>query len=350
MAPLCYDFEDGSHVDFNKYTIENGVIKNKKGESLAYTKNKDGYNTCNVYDNNGKSRHILVARAIASSIHGPPPSPAHTADHQDRNCGNDSDDNIRWLDQPGQKYNQDRPETYKTAFIIIKDDMEKTNNEWVEHLKGEKNSFGREYTNVMIKIYAQRKQHGFAYKEYPDLPGEKWEEIIDSKNSKGAYWEVSDMNRFKYITKFAENVLSSDRLRMSGGYPKIGINGKQWYCHILVFMTFRPDEWANKKPDEIVLHEDDDPLDFRPHKLRLGTRSDNGNDAHNNGKYDGTKSERMKCVSYIGGIFEIMHDSQEDAVKYLRRKGYEKASQGYISAVLNDKRKSAYDRTWKKVS
>lgn len=105
-----------------------------------------------------------------------------------------------------------------------------------------------------------------------------------------------------------------------------------------------------KNQDEIVLHEDDDPLDFRPHKLRLGTRSDNGNDAHNNGKYDGTKSERMKCVSYIGGIFEIMHDSQEDAVKYLRRKGYEKASQGYISAVLNDKRKSAYDRTWKKVS
>lgn len=185
---------------------------------------------------------------------------------------------------------------------------------------------------------------------YIYIPDEIWKEIISSKNSRDC-WEISDMNRFKYITKYAENVSSGDRLGLSGGYPTITINGKHWRCHILSFMTFFPDEYANKKPDEMVLHEDDDPLDFRPNKLRLGTQSENSIDAHNNGKYDGAKSAMMKCVSYIDGIYEIMHDSQNNAVKYLRHIGYNKASGGNINNVLNDKYKSnfAYDRTWKKV-
>jgi hypothetical protein len=242
------------------------------------------------------------------------------------------------------------PEIQKTAFIIIKDGIEKTSKEWVEHLKDQRNHMGREYTNGMIIKYAQKKQHGFSYKEYPDLPDEIWKEIIGSKNSRDC-WEVSDMNRFKYITNHAKNVLSGERLGLMAGYPIIGINGKNWLCHILAFMTFFPDEYANKNPDEMVLHENDDRLDFRPYKLRLGTQSENSVDAHNNGKYDGTKSARMKCVSYIDGVYEIMHDSQDDAVKYLRHIGYNKASGGNINNALNDKYKSnfAYDRTWKKV-
>jgi hypothetical protein len=138
---------------------------------------------------------------------------------------------------------------------------------------------------------------------------------------------------------------------MRSGYPTININGKHWYCHILSFMAFFPEEYANKNPNEMVLHEDDDSLDFRPHKLRLGSQSDNITDAHNNGKYDGTKTERMKCVSYIDGVYEIMHDSQRDAAKYLRHIGYDNASCGGVSNVLNPetKHKSAYDRTWKKI-
>lgn len=347
---LEYYYEDGTHIIFNKYTIENGIIRNTKGEPMAYNKNKSGYNNCSVYDNNGKLRGLQVGRAIASTIYGPPPTPAHTADHHDKNRGNDTDDNIRWLCRPGQRDNQDRPETTKTAFIIVKDDLEKTVNEWVDYLNDEKNPFGREYTVKMINHYARRNKFGFSYKEYTDLPGEVWKEIIDSKNTQGR-WEISDMNRVKYITKHAENVLSDDRLGLLVGYPRININGKQRYCHILAFMTFFPEEYANKKPDEMVLHEDDDPLDFRPHKLRLGTRSSNSIDARNNDKHDGTKTARMKCVSYIGGIYEITHDSQDDAAKYLRYIGYEKASNKNISRALNNKYASnfAYDRTWKKL-
>jgi hypothetical protein len=279
---------------------------------------------------------------------------AHTADHKDKNRENDIDDNIRWLCKKGQRDNQDRPETYKSAFLVDRyGENEKTFKEWTDYLnsRGEKNHMGREYTSGMIKMYAQRKQHGFSYKQYPDIPGEIWEEIIDSNNSRGR-WEVSDMNRFKYITNHAENVLSGERLGLDHGYPTININGKHWKCHILAFMTFFPDEYANKKPNENVLHEDDDKMDFRPHKLRLGTQTENIIDAHDNGKYDGKKNSRMKCVSYIDGIYELIHDSQDDAVKYLKSIGYDNASNGGISNALNDKRKSdfAYGRTWKCVN
>jgi hypothetical protein len=350
INPLKYYSKNGTLTEFNKYTIDNGIIKNAKGEPIAYSKNKEGYNTCSVYDDSGKQRKILVARAIASSIHESLQTLAHTADHKDKNRENDTDDNIRWATKSDQRDNQDRLETYKTAFGIIRDGEEKTFKEWADYLnsRGEKNHMGREYTKGMIHQYAQRKQHGFSYKEYPNISGEIWKEIIDSKNSQG-HWEVSDMNRFKYITKHAENVMSEDRLGLMNGYPTVGINGKKWLCHILAFMTFFPEEYANKKPDEMVLHEDDDRLDFRPHKLRLGTSSENAIDARNNGKHDDTKTARMKCVSYINGVYELMHDSQDDAVKYLRYIGYDNASNGGISNALNYKRKSnfAYGRTWK---
>jgi hypothetical protein len=349
MTPLCYWSVNGEHVIFNKYTIDNGIIKNAKGEPISYTKNKGGYNTCRVYDDNETQRGIYVARAIASSIYGPPPTPAHTADHKDKNRENDIDDNIRWLCKAGQSMNRDMPETNKSAFIIVKEGLEKTNKEWIEHLKSEKNPFGRNYTKGMIESYAQKKQHGFSYKEYPDLPDEVWKEIVGS--NKKNRWEISNMNRVKYITSNAENILSGDRLCLDNGYPAILFNKKIRRCHIIAFMTFFPDEYANKKPDEMVLHEDDDPLDFRPHKLRLGTRVENAIDAHNNGKYDGKKNERVKCMSYIDGVYEIMHNSQDDAVKYLRHIGYKKASGGNIRHALNDKYTSnfAYDRTWKKI-
>jgi hypothetical protein len=345
--PLEYYFENGTHVIFNKYTIENGVIKNVKGESMAYNQNTKKYNRCGVIGDNGKQRNIYVGRAIASSFLGPPPSPEYTADHIDRNPENDTNTNIRWATRSEQNVNQDRSETLKTVHIVIKDGVEKTLKEWVEHLKDEKNPFDRGYTNSMIKYYAQTKQFGFSYKEYPDLSNETWREIIDSKNNQG-YWEISDMNRMKYVTKFADNILSGNRFRLnSSGYPIIKINGKQWSCHILSFMTFFPEEYANKNPDELVLHEDDDKMDFRPHKLRLGTQSENSIDAHNNGKYDGKKSMRMRCASYINGVFEKEHESQIDAAKYLKINGHSKADPSKIGLVLSGDRKTAYGRVWK---
>lgn len=339
-------------IVFNKYTIDkNGVIINKRTEGIVSThKNKAGYKLSTIVDDAGKKRTILIGRAIASMI-GPPPTPFHTADHIDRDPNNDTIDNIRWASKKEQRENQVRSGRLKSALVIIKDGVEKTANEWVEHLKDEKNPFGREYTIWMIKQYAQKKHNGFSYKEYPDLPGEIWKEIVDSKTMQGR-WEISNMNRVKYITKYAENVLFGERIGLILGYPSIAINRRNWKCHILAFKTFFPDDYATRKTNEMILHEDDDPYDFRPHKLRLGTRSENSTDAHANGCYTETKTERKTCASYINDVLEKEYDSYADVIRYLNEIGFDKAAYACIRSALSGDRKSGkprtvYGRTWK---
>ena len=157
------------------------------------------------------------------------------------------------------------------------------------------------------------------------------------------------MNRVKYITRNAENVLSGDRLGLKAGYPIISV-GK---CHILAFKTFFPEEYDAKKPNEVVKHIGDDKLDFRPHMLQIGTMSENSTEAHDNGKYDGKKTARIKCVSYVDEVFEKEHESQSDAARYVKSTGLEKASVQGINKALAAYRKGAilirYKRTWKLV-
>lgn len=345
---LEYYFEDGTHVIFDKYTIDaSGVIRNKKtGVLLHIRDNKTGYKSVLVTSNGGSRRGLLIGRAIASTFHRKPLTMKHTADHIDQDPTNNIVDNIRWLCKKGQIDNRTMPENYKSAFIVVNNGIEKTANEWVDHLKDDKNHMGRKYTARMITKYAQQKQYGFSYKKYQDLPGEVWKQITWSKTNLGR-WEISNMNRVKWITTHVENVFSGERLGTRGGYPTIWIKEKHWSCHILAFMAFFPEEYATKKSDEMILHEDDNKLDFRPYKLRLGTRSENARDAHSNGKYDGTLRARMKCSSYINDVLEKDHESQIDAKRYLMSLGYEKASCGNINSALHGTRETAYGRTWK---
>ena len=349
IKPLEYHFDDGSHVIFDKYTIDmSGIIINQKTGAVLTNRQKAKYNVVCVRENNGRSRIILIGRAIASTFHGPPPTPKHTADHKDKNSINDTCENIRWVDKKGQSINRTMPDVCKSAFVIVRDGIEKTAKEWVLFLKNTKNTLGRDYTEHAIRDYARRTQHGFAYKEYPDLDGEIWKKITGSDNDKGS-WEISNMNRVKYITEHAENVLSGERLCLRNGYPMVRINGKHCLCHILAFESFFPEKYASKKSDDIVMHENDDKSDFRPSKLKLGTHVENSISAYDNGKHDGKKSERMKCSSYIDGLLEKEHSSQSEAVKYLKSIGFDKASPGAIRAMLNGTYKTAYGRTWKNI-
>jgi hypothetical protein len=334
--------------EFSKYTIDTvGVIRNKKsGEALAYTLN-GGYYIVSVYDDNEKRRSISVHRAVTSTFLGAPPSKVHTADHKEsEQKTNNALTNLRWLDKSGQSKNRIMPTTFKTAFVIVKDDVGKTAKEWAELMN---------VTGRTISKYARENKNGFAYKEYPVLKDEEWKEIEGSKTKRGDYWKISNMKRVKYVTNYAENVLWDERLGLDKGYPTIVVNGKHWRCHILAFRAFYPELWKAKRPDEDVLHKDDDKEDFRPHMLRLGTASVNATDAHDNGKFDGKKTTRMKCASYIDGVLEKKHISQTEAAEYLKTKGCSEASvkniSGNISTALNDKYESkfAYGRTWVKL-
>lgn len=345
QTTLKYYYKSGSCIIFNKYTIDtSGVIRNNKTGRILSTRKTNGYNICSVRENSGKKRDIRVCRAVLSTFEGPPKTLEHTTDHINRVSTNDTFENLRWETESGQKHNRTKPKELKSAIIIVKDDLEKTSKDWIVHLKGQTNPFGREYTINNILNYAQRKQHGFSYKEYPAIPGEVWKKIIGTNTTRGR-WEISNMCRIKYITNHTENVLSGGRLCIKNGYPKI----KLGYCHVLSFLTFFPEEYAAKKPNEVVLHENDDKMDFRPHKLRLGTLCENAIDAHNNGKHKGKKSERVKCASYINDVLEKEYDSQSDAVTYLRSIGYTRAQDGMVSRAIVGDRKTAYGRTWKKV-
>jgi hypothetical protein len=340
-----------TEVIFDKYTIDtSGKITNKKSGNMVSHFKSGKYNRCGLIDDDGKRRKISVSRAIISTFIGPPPTALHTADHIDKDPNNDTVENIRWLCKSGQRDNQSRLNTYNSSFIVVKDGVEKTIKEWIEHFKDSNHQLERTYTKGMITYYAQQKCRGFYYKEYPTLPGEIWKIIENSQSYKG-HWEISNMSRIKYVTKYAEHVLSGESLSMDKDYPVVNINRQTRGCHTIAFMTFFPEEYTKKKKGDMILHRNDNKMDFRPHNLRIGTATENAHDAYDNGCYDGTKKERQKCVSYINGIFEKEHDSQQDAARYLRTIGVDKASQGGVWQALDLSRDGKdgvrYDRTWK---
>lgn len=341
MATLEYHWEDGTHTVFHDYTIDKlGVIRNKKRHVMAQNKTNNGYYRVTL-THEGIKRCIFVHRAIASTFIGPPPTLEHTAEHKYRNRADNTFNNVLWLDKSGQANNRDMPKEYKSAFIIEKDDVELTAKDWV---KVYKKPDGTEYATDTIKEFARQQKYGFRYKVFPNLRREVWKAVPDSKNSQGE-WFISNKNRMKYKTVHAENVLTMDQLHKDGGYPMIVINGNNWKCHHLSMMTFRPREYVAKLPGDIMLHKNDNMLDFNPFRLRWGTHSENGIDAHRNGKYDGTKSTQKLVVSYINGELEKKHESLSDAAKYLREIGYPDAKHQAVSrAAKNNVAK--YDRTW----
>lgn len=347
---LAYYKADGTYTRFNNYTLDRyGVITNiKLKKVITRVANKKGYNAVNVTDDDGKPRNIRVARAIASTFWGQPKTLHHTAEHKNRNRGDDTLKNVRWKNKSDQVKNRDVPETHNDAWIIVKDGVENTAKGWTEALKNERNHLGRVFTDCGIRHYAQRRHHGFCFKEYPDLPGEEWRLVEGSENQHGK-WMISNMSRVKRVgASGVSRVMSADELPKDGEYPMIVIHGKRRPCHIVAFATFNPDEYANKIPDDMVLHKKDEKLDFRPESLYLGDRSQNAIDALDNGIRDGTKTARMKVVSYIVGSTEPEqeHNCQDDAAKYLRKNGHPRACQSAISRAT-DTDKVRYGRTWK---
>jgi len=352
ILPIKYFFHnDNPPLISKKYTIDTlGVVQyatpSGGRESPSISWNKGGYARVSI-THDKKKYGLLVARIVASTFLGPPPDSSYTTDHKNKIRDDNRFDNIRWLDPSGQSKNQDRPETYKSALIIVNDTLNKemTAEEWIDEFK---KSNGESYTPERIKQFARQKKHGFHVKEYPDLEGELWKPVIGSENKNGR-WEVSNMSRMKYITNHAENVFSGKRFCLDNGYPTVFMNGKHVECHVVVFKTWFPELYAAMKPHEMILHEKDDRKDFRPEKLRIGTPPMNVKDAHDNGKYDGTLRERQQCASYINGVFEKNHESQLDAAKYLKENGWPKAQDSKISQALQGKQQSAYGRTWKKL-
>jgi len=338
---VYYEDETLKKQIYTKYEINKAcIIRNKRiKRPTSYYLDKGGYYTVTVYDVAGKSKNLSVARAMLSTFVGPPPSPHHTADHIESEHTTDNRlGNLRWADETEQKLNQNRPETYNSAFIIVHDGEGLTVNEWAERLGISDSAIRKRARNV--------RNTEWSYKTYDDLPGENWKDVEDSKNFQG-WWKVSTFGRVAYHKDAnIRKVSSPEELYLNNGYPSIGINGTNRMVHLVVFQTFRKKEYEAMKEGEMILHEDDDRMDCRIDKLRVGTASQNGRDAHDNGKYDGTKTARRPCVARKGNESHPF-DSLMDAVKWIRATTeYENASPGNISDCLNGTRKTAFWYTW----
>jgi len=337
---MYYEDETLEKTIYTKYEINKEcIIRNKNTKRPLSYHLVDGYYKVGVCDDTGKQKSLSVARAMLSTFVGPPPSPHHTADHiQSKNKTDNRLENLRWFDKSGQSTNRNMPETLNSAFIIVHDGEELTANEWAERTGFHPNTILYRAQNV--------RNTEWSYKKYDDLPGENWKYVKDSKNSKG-WWKVSDLGRVAYHKdESTRKVSSPEELSMWSGYPSIKINGTPRLVHSVVFQTFRKKEYDAMKPDEMILHKNDDRMDCRIDKLRVGTESQNRRDAYDNGKYDGTKTARRPCVAHKGNESNPFKSITE-AVEWLQdTTEYENASPGGISLCLNGKRKTAYGFTW----
>ncbi|ABT14460.1 hypothetical protein PBCVNY2B_074R [Paramecium bursaria Chlorella virus NY2B] len=316
---LRYFKDDGEFEIFDDYTIDtNRNIERKDGTRSPKPRILNGYLSVNIRKNR-KIYTRSIARAMLSTFFGPPPDLSFTADHiiSERKLDDDLS-NLRWLDESGQNNNRHMPETHKDARIIVNELFpgdEFTAKEWVGlYTKPD----GTKYHENNFTRWAREKKKEFSYKTYDDIDEEEWKIVGDPDKN---HVEVSNKNRVKDVIMMSsgreEHVSTSEQLCLTGGYPSKQIDGESYLLHILVFQLWYPDEWKNKKKNEMVLHKEDDRLDFRPENLRLGTRKTNGKDAHDNGKYDGKKTARQSCVAYDGDIIVNEFDSIIEAARYL---------------------------------
>ncbi|AGE58277.1 hypothetical protein PBCVNY2B_247R [Paramecium bursaria Chlorella virus NY2B] len=350
-ATMMYFKDDGEREVFDDYTIDtNRVVERKDGTRSPTPRILNGYMRVDV-SKNKKSYGRSLARAMLSTFLGPPPDLKFTTDHIiSENKLDDDLSNLRWLHKSGQKNNQNRPETLKSARLIVNDlfpDDELTAKEWCELFT---KSNGKKYTHRTVLEWALTRENGFSYKTYEKINDEEWKIV---GNPDKDHVEISNMNRVKEVTFSKsgyreEHVLTVDQLSLKNGYPSKVIDGENHYLHILVFQLWYPDLWANKKENEMVLHREDNRFDFRPKNLRLGTGSENTTDAHDNGKYDDTKSARQACIAYKDGeelSFKSMHDAARYLVEHIHDLKFDVARIGVHRAL--DKNKEYKGFTWK---
>ncbi|ABT14997.1 hypothetical protein NY2A_B598L [Paramecium bursaria Chlorella virus NY2A] len=352
-ATMMYFKDDGELEVFDDYIIDtNRIVERKDGSQSPNPHKHNGYLSITVRKDK-KSHGRSLARAMLSTFLGPPPDLTFTADHIDSERKLDDDlSNLRWIDQSGQKNNRLMPKTRKDARLIVNDLFsgdELTAKEWVELFT---KPDGATYKHDTISGWARTRENGFSYKTYDELEDEEWKIYGDPKKN---HVEISNKNRVKDVTFYQsgreEHVLTSEQLHLWGGYPSKVIDGINRLIHVLVFQLWYPDLWANKKPDDMVLHKEDNRFDFRPENLYLGSGSKNRKDAHDNGKYDGAKISRQPCIAYKDDKVIEEFKSLSDAARYIEKNVEDLKFMTAYNGIRNnlDKDKSYKGFMWKSV-
>lgn len=329
-----YYNDDGRHKQLSKYVIDLfGNTKHIRKNNILSPAISKNYYTLRLFDDDNKRHGIIVHRAVCSTFFGRPPTLQHTGDHiYSAQKTNNSIWNLKWSTGSEQAINQEKTDDRKNAFIIIKNGIEKTAKEWMIELN---------YSENMIYNKVRNNLDGFSYKLYDDLPNEIWKLIPNLPYDKGHIMMSNKSRVAIHNNHGARHIRTANNLYKQGGYPSIN----NIMAHQIAMEIFCPEKIDNKKDGEIICHKNDNKLDFSPDNLYFGSASQNGTDAHDNGSFDETLSERKCCVARRpDGTFVKQFDSRADAVKWLHSEGFENAIRASITMVIDKFQKNRIKR------
>lgn len=270
----------------------------------------NGYKKVKI-GNKPKNVHQLVAMTFV-----PKPEDydeTFTVDHKiSEDKLNNHVDNLRWASKSDQRNNQrvkSRTLIHSMPVVAMKDGEVVHS---FESMHDAENKIGANNSHISKCINGKSKYHmGFTWvspPSDPDIPGEIWKEIGSMPNFKtllsnfgrvGYAFEcgyVKKISSFEKITEISSKELDT--------YPMITVKGKRWLLHALVWTTF-----VGPIPNGMIInHIDHDKQHTALSNLEIITRSENISKAHDAGRYDGTKRQRVRVI--IGNVeYESLGDA-----------------------------------------
>jgi len=337
-----YEAHKNSNIRYkeSKKTLNKHLIKNETSG--------EGYNRINI-THQGKRHSLVVSICILSTFMGPPPDDGkkYTADHIDsKDKRNDTLDNLRWADPPTQRNNQRKSDRDFNKIIICRTDSVGNTVEY-NGLRDAAEQNGKSMRSVHKWLNGSPcvrlkddfgKQYIWSYRDEPeDLPEEVWHETIpDSNVFASQFGRIKDKRKTSITKRYPQEYISP---MTTSKYPVLSIKGKVYTIHYLVYIAWFPFSGDYREYDYKLRHMNDDKNDCSIFNLKLGTRSQNGTDAHNNGSYDGTKSERKPfyCINKKSGE-RIEFMSTHEAGRFIGKD----TARGNIWMALTNYNKSSY--------
>jgi len=338
----CY-WTDGRHKVFKNYMIDIfGNIKNKDGLFLS-VKDDYGYDRLTVYED-GVGYYPSVHQSMCSSFYGKPLKD-ETPDHINGKPRDNNVWNLRWLNKPLQRANQNENSRLRmdSCPIIATHKITGEVLEFESMCDAEDVGFKSSKISECIKNgrigKGRRSYNGYSWKtpeERPDLPEEIWK-LWQKMSQQEKYLSNHGRVGYKFNNGFFKKIDCRDVITIkaadAGFYPSVGKNKKHYYLHREVYILFKGDI-----PDgKIIHHVDHDKMNAHIDNLEPATPTENSLAAHDFGQFDQTKSKRQPIM-----IDGIEYTCCADAVRKLHpditdKKEFYRISGKYCQRVKNSK-------------
>jgi hypothetical protein len=243
--------------------------------------------------------HILVALAhIKKPLEA---DDTWTVDHIDKKTVNNDVSNLRWASQKTQKTNRDKTERTKidshpvVGIHIKSGHIVKFESTYAAEIlpNVDRSSISKCIRGDRLKMHA-----GYTWTtplSDPDIPGELWKSFHINKKYEvlfSQFGRIAYAYHHGYTKKITARQKNSDRQNAQDEYPRFRKNNINYSFHRIVTELF-DQEIANGL---VVHHKNNDKQDASLSNLEITTQSLNCIYSHDDGRYFGTKSERVPVI------------------------------------------------------